>query len=64
LFDGSDTIEWLVDGTSHGFGPWFVYQTPNAGGAQIVTVTARMNSRHAILDEAKVLQRNYDWPGA
>jgi hypothetical protein len=46
-----------------GVGPWFLYQTPANGAAAVITVRARLQSNHAVFDEAKVSQLNYDWPG-
>jgi hypothetical protein len=64
LRDSTDSIEWLVNGASSGSGPWFLYQTPNTGGTNTVTIRARLQTQHSIFDEAKVLLLNYSWPGA
>jgi hypothetical protein len=56
------TVEWLVDGVNSGAGPWFLYQTPNTGGTNTVTIRARLQGQPSIFDEAKVLQLNYSWP--
>ena len=57
-------VEWLVDGLPAATGPWFLYQTPNNGATKTVTITAFLNSQPSIFDDAKVLQINYNWPGA
>lgn len=64
LRDSTDSIEWLVNGGSSGTGPWFLYQAPNTGGTNTVTIRARLQTQHSIFDEAKVLLLNYSWPGA
>jgi hypothetical protein len=64
LRDSTDSIEWLVNGASSGTGPWFLYQAPNTGGTNTVTIRARLQTQHSIFDEAKVLLLNYSWPGA
>jgi hypothetical protein len=62
--DSTGLVEWLVNGVSSGTGPWFLYQTPNTGGTNTVTIRARLQAQPSIFDEAKVLQLNYSWPGA
>jgi hypothetical protein len=65
LHNGTGSIEWLVDNVLQpGTSPWFLYQTPNAGGTNTVTIRARLQAQPSIFDEAKVLQLNYSWPGA
>ena len=64
LRDSTDSIEWLVNGASSSTGPWFLYQAPNTGGTNTVTIRARLQTQPSIFDEAKVLLLNYSWPGA
>jgi hypothetical protein len=64
VHNSTGLIEWLVNGASSGTGPWFLYQTPNTGGTNTVTIRARLQAQPSIFDEAKVLQLNYSWPGA
>lgn len=62
--DSSAQVEWLVDGTLQATGsPWFLYQTPATGSTRIVTIRARLQGQPSVYDDAKILQRNYDWPG-
>lgn len=63
-FGATGQVEWLVNGALQGVtGPWFAYQAPSSGGTAVVTVTARLQSDHAVSGEAKVSLLNYDWPG-
>jgi hypothetical protein len=64
VYDSSSTVQWLLNGTLQGtVGPWFSYQAPNTGGTQTVTLQARLQSQPSVYDEAKILLRNYNWPG-
>jgi hypothetical protein len=64
-YDSAAQIEWLVNGALQGTtGPWFFYQAPNSGGPALVTVRARLQGQPGVFDDAKILQRNYNWPGA
>ena len=59
-------IQWLVDGVvqpSAGSDPWFLYQVTATGSHKVVTVSARLSAQPSIVDEAKVVQINYAWPG-
>lgn len=63
-FGTTSAVEWLVNGTPQGVtGPWFLYQAPANGGTATVTVTARLQSNHAVSADAKISLLNYDWPG-
>lgn len=64
VYDSMSAVQWLVNGTLQaGTGPWFFYQAPNTGASQVVTVQARLQNQTSIFDEAKILLRNYNWPG-
>jgi hypothetical protein len=57
-------VAWLVDGVVQGgTDPWFLYRAPANGAGALVTVTARIQALPAVQDEAKVIVRNYNWPG-
>jgi hypothetical protein len=63
-FGATSAVEWLVNGVPQGVtGPWFLYQAPNSGATAVVTVTARLQSDHAVSADAKISLLNYDWPG-
>ncbi|HEY2662140.1 MAG TPA: hypothetical protein VGI79_20640 [Caulobacteraceae bacterium] len=65
IYDSNGQVEWLVNGALQGVvGPWFFYQAPNSGAPTVVTVRARLQGQPGVFDEAKILQRNYNWPGA
>ncbi len=65
IYDSNAQVEWLVDWVPQsGVGPWFCYRAPDFGAATVVTVRAQLHGRTDVFDEAKILQRNYDWPGA
>lgn len=61
--NGSGTIEWVVNNTVSGTGPWFLYVAPNSGGTATATIRARLQANHAVFDEAKVQLQDYFWPG-
>jgi hypothetical protein len=62
-FGTTGQVEWVIGNTSQGLGPWFLYQAPPSGGTATVTVTARLQSNHAVFGEARISLLNYDWPG-
>jgi hypothetical protein len=67
--NSASTVKWRV---SVGAGPLlpagaglsFLYQAPDFGNTEIVTVRVELDTNNAIFDEAKVLLLNYTWPGA
>jgi hypothetical protein len=63
VHDGTGVIEWLVDNVFAGTGSSFLYQMPNTGGTNTVTIRARLQAQPSIFDEARVQQLNYVWPG-
>jgi hypothetical protein len=63
-YDSTSQVQWLVNGALQGtVGPWFFYQAPSSGSPQVVTLRARLQAQPGIFDEAKILLRNYNWPG-
>ena len=59
-------VEWLVDSVVQGGAgttPWFRYQVTGSGPMKVVTIAARLLGQPTIIDEAKVIQINYSWPG-
>lgn len=59
-------VEWLVDSVVQGgagTAPWFLYQVTGSGSPKVVRVSVRLSTQPAIIDEAKVIQINYTWPG-
>ena len=63
VHNGTGVIEWLVNNVFAGTGSSFLYQTPNTGGTNTVTIRARLQAQPSIFDEAHVQQLNYVWPG-
>lgn len=60
------SVQWLVDGVVQpgaGSDPWFLYQVTGTGSHKVVTISTRLSAQPTIVDEAKVIQINYDWPG-
>jgi hypothetical protein len=70
LRNSAGSIEWFVKVepsvtfVSSGTGPWFLYQAPNTGSTNTVTIRAELQGQPSVFDEAKVLLLNYFWPGA
>ena len=64
-FGTTSAVEWLVNGVPAGdpAGPGSWYLAPSNGGTATVTVTARLQSNHAVSADAKISLLNYDWPG-
>ena len=59
-------VQWLVDSvvqSGAGTVPWFLYQLTGSGASKVVTISARLQTQPAILDEAKAIHLNYSWPG-
>jgi hypothetical protein len=65
-YSDSPAVEWLVDGVVQGAvgtDPWFLYRLAGSGVTKTTTVTARLQSKPEVKDDAKVIQINYSWPG-
>lgn len=57
-------VTWLVDGVVQGgTDTWFLYEAPANGAGALVTVAAQIQAVPAVQDNAKIIVRNYDWPG-
>jgi hypothetical protein len=68
-------VQWLVNGTPQfppvGTDPWFTYSAPadgssypaNGASYEEVTVVAQLAAYPGVQDDAKVVLRNYAWPG-
>jgi hypothetical protein len=58
-------VEWLLDGVVQATGPdpWYLYTVTGSGDVLMRTIKVRLQSDHAIADDAKVIQINYSWPG-
>ena len=64
--DSEAGVEWLVDAIVQGgtgLKSWFLYQVSGSGNMKVTTVSVRLQGSPTIIDEAKVIQMNYEWPG-
>ena len=64
--DSGAGVEWLVDSVVQGGtgqAPWFLYQVSGSGNTKVTTVSVRLQGNPTIVDEAKVIHINYEWPG-
>lgn len=57
-------VTWRVDGTIQpGNDAFFLYAAPASGATAERSVSAEIQGMPAVVDTAKVIVRNYLWPG-